>query len=101
LGHRRAAFDAVTVQEFADALSIALAKRGARVRVRDSHSTSIYLLARYRDTTHSIRVSDHPPGKRWRKSKNSTSLDISKISRVEVAPEVAAAAIMDSLKNGH
>jgi len=90
----------MTVQAFADALCVALAKRGARVKVRDSHSSSVYLLAKYRDLTHSIRVSDHPPGKRWRNSKNSTNLEVQKIQRPDVAPEVAAAVIMDSLKNG-
>jgi len=89
----------VTVQAFADALCIALAKRGARVKVRDSHSSSVYLLAKYRDLTHSIRVSDHPPGKRWKSGLNATNVQTNTLWKPE-GPEVVAVSVMGYLKDG-
>ena len=57
----------MTVQGLADAVSIALAKLGARVKVQDSHFGSVYLKASLpKGGTTTIRVSDHPSGKRWK-----------------------------------
>lgn len=92
----------MTVQDFANALCVALAKRGARVKIHQtlSHSTTVYLTAKHRSKVHSIRVSDHPPGKKWKSGLNATSVDISKVSKLDVAPEVIAVSIMGYLKDG-
>lgn len=84
----------MTLQEYADALSIALAKLGARVRVKTSHSSSIYLVSKLNSRTHSIRVSDHPPGKRW----NGGSL-VNPL-RPCSSPECLAESVLSHLKNG-
>ncbi len=65
----------MTPQEFSDQLSIHLAKKGARVKVQLSHSSSVYLRAKYRGVCHAIRVSDHAPGKRWQSGLGATNVD--------------------------
>lgn len=88
----------VTVQEFSDQLSIHLAKMGARVKVQVAHSTSIYLLAKYRNARHSIRISDHAPGKRWVGGLNATNVPKHVLNRVE-GPAAVAASVMGYLRD--
>jgi len=89
----------MTVQDFADAVCIALAKRGVRVKVKYHHQGSIYLRASLKDRATSVRVSDHPPGKKW---KGGFSLDRFYDPRNDSAQmaEMVAPEIHRFLKNG-